>query len=113
MWEFNQVHSLASHFWSILAASEPARPQNLMLSGERIFQSDSVTVTLQWDPSPKATAYVITLSDSSFTTSSTSQQLSNVPYNVPHTVNVVASNCVGNSTASVFMFQIGKGSLFM
>ena len=70
------------------------------------YGQDSVTLTVQWQP-PQYDAgapinYTITVSPglSPVTTSGTSVPVT-VPYNVIHTVNIVATNCNGSSSAAM------------
>ena len=68
------------------------------------YDRDSVTLTVQWQPPQydggAPVNYTITVSPGvgTFTTSGTSVPVT-VPYNVIHTVSVVATNCNGSSSA--------------
>ena len=68
------------------------------------YGQDSVTFTVQWqsplDNGGAPVNYTITVSPglSPVTTSGTSVPVT-VPYNVIHTVSIVATNCIGNSSA--------------
>ena len=73
---------------------------------------DSVALTVQWQP-PQYDGgvpvnYTITVSPglSPVTTSGTSVPVT-VPYNVIHTVYIVATNCNGSSSAALETIKIG------
>ena len=73
---------------------------------------DSVTLTVQWQPPQydgvAPVNYTITVSPglSPVTTSGTSVTVT-VPYNVIHTVSIVATNCNGSSSAVMETIRIG------
>ena len=76
------------------------------------YDRDSVTLTVQWQP-PQYDGgapinYTITVSPglSPVTTSGTSVPVT-VPYNVIHTVSIVATNCNGSSSAAMVTIRIG------
>ena len=70
------------------------------------YGRDSVTLTMQWQPPQydggAPVNYTITVSPglSPVTTSGTSVPVT-VAYNVIHTVSIVATNCIGNSGATM------------
>ena len=70
------------------------------------YGRDSVTLTVQWQPPQydggAPVNYTITVSPglSPVTTSGTSVPVT-VPYNVIHTVSIVATNCNGSSSATM------------
>ena len=70
------------------------------------YSQDNVTLTVQWQPPQydggAPVNYTITVSPglSPVTTSGTSVPVT-VPYNVIHTVSIVATNCNGNSSAAM------------
>ena len=70
------------------------------------YGRDSVTLTVQWQPPQydggAPVNYTITVSPglSPVTTSGTSVPVT-VPYNVIHTVSIVATNCNGSSSAAM------------
>ena len=76
------------------------------------YGRDSVTLTVQWQP-PQYDGggqvnYTITVSPgfSPVTTSGTSVPVT-VPYNVGHTISIVATNCNGSSSAAMETIRIG------
>ena len=80
------------------------------------YGQDSVTLTVQWQPSQydggTPVNYTITVSPglSPVTTSGTSVPVT-VPYNVIHTVSIVATNCNGSSSAAMVTIPaIGIGT---
>ena len=76
------------------------------------YGRDNVTLTVQWQPPQydggAPVNYTITVSPglSPVTTSETSIPVT-VPYNVMHTVSIVSTNCIGNSSASMEAIRIG------
>ena len=70
------------------------------------YDQDNVTLTVQWQPPQydggAPVNYTITVSPglSPVTTSGTSVPVT-VPYNVIHTVSIVATNCNGSSSAAM------------
>ena len=77
------------------------------------YGRDNVTLTLQWQPPQydggAPVSYTITVSPgvSTVLTSGTSVPVT-VPYNVRHTVSIVATNCNGSSSAVMVTIRIGK-----
>ena len=75
------------------------------------YGRDNVTLTLQWQPPQydggAPVNYTITVSSglSPVTTSGTSVTVT-VPYNVNHTVSIVATNCNGNSSVAMVTIPI-------
>ena len=74
-----------------------------------------MTLTVQWQPPQlydggAPVNYTITVSPgfSPVTISGTSVPVT-VPYNVMHTVSIVATNCNGNSSATMATVRIGMG----
>ena len=88
-----------------LPTALPSPPQTPSSTVQQYGQ-DSVTLTVQWQPPQydggAPVNYTITVSPglSPVTTSGTSVPVT-VPYNVMHTVSIVATNCVGNSSAAM------------
>ena len=76
------------------------------------YGRDNVTLTVQWQPPQydggAPVTYTITISPglSPVTTSGTSVPVT-VPYNVIHTVSIVATNCNGSSSAAMETIRIG------
>ena len=76
------------------------------------YGKDSVTFTIQWQPPQydggAPVNYTITVSPgfSPLTTSATSASVT-VPYNVTHTVSIVATNCNGSSSTAMETIRIG------
>ena len=76
------------------------------------YGKDNVTLTVQWQPpqydGEAPVNYTITVSPglSPVTTSGTSVAVT-VPYNVIHTVSIVATNCNGSSSAAMVTIRIG------
>ena len=77
------------------------------------YGRDSVTLTVQWQPPQydggAPVNYTITVSPGvgTFTTSGASILVAAVPYNVIHTVSIVATNCNGSSSPAVVTIRIG------
>ena len=91
----------------------PSPPGNPSYAVQQ-YGRDSVTLTVQWQP-PRydggEVSYTITgiPGFNPVTTSGTSVPVT-VPYNVRHTVSIVATNCNGSSSAA--METIGIGMLY-
>ena len=74
----------------------------------------SATVTVEWAPSTRADSYTVTVTPDlpslggPVTTTGTSLELQDVPYNTPHTVSIVATNCAGSSAATETVFIISE-----
>ena len=70
------------------------------------YGRDSVTLTVQWQPpqydggAPVNYTIIVSPGVSTILTSGTSVPVT-VPYNVIHTVSIVATNCNGSSSAAV------------
>ena len=83
----------------------PSPPQTLSFIVQQYGQ-DSVTLTVQWQPPQydggDPVNYTITVSPglSLVTTNGTCGPVT-VPYNVIHTVSIVATNCNGSSSAAM------------
>ena len=84
------------------------------------YDRDSVTLTVQWQPPQYGGGapvnYTITVSPGvgTFTTSGTSIVVAAVPYNMIHTVSIVATNCNGSSSAvMVTIPAIGELHLYV
>ena len=83
----------------------PSSPQTVSYNVQQ-YGLDSVTLTVQWQPTQydggAPVNYTITVSPglSPVTTSGTSVPVT-VPYNVIHTVSIVATNCNGNSSTAM------------
>jgi len=77
------------------------------------YGQDSVMLTVQWqspqDGGGAPVNYTITVSPgfTEVTTPSTSASLSAVPYNLIHTISIVATNCNGSSSAVMETIKIG------
>ena len=82
--------------------SPPRTPSSMV----QCYGQHNVTLTVQWQPPQydggAPVNYTITVSPgfSSVTTSGTSVPVT-VPYNVIHTVSIVATNCNGSSSATI------------
>ena len=76
------------------------------------YGRDSVTVTVQWDPPEydggTLVNYTITISPG-LSQNTTNERSVTVPlsYNVPHTVSVLATNCIGSSNTSMEIIRLG------
>ena len=99
-------------FLCILYATALPSPPRTPSSTVQQYGQDSVTLTVQWQPPQydggAPVNYTITVSPglSPVTTSGTSVPVT-VPYNVRHTVSIVATNCNGSSSAAREIFRIG------
>ena len=88
-----------------LPTGHPSPPRTPS-SAVQQYGQDSVTLTVQWQPPQydggAPVNYTITVSPglSPVTTSGTSVPVT-VPYNVIHTVSIVATNCNGSSSAAM------------
>ena len=73
---------------------------------------------MQWAPSTGADNYTVSVTPDlpslggPVTTTGTSLVLQDVPYNTPHTVSIVATNCAGSSAATETVINIAIGELF-
>ena len=100
------------HTSIVLPLGLPSRPRSLSSTVQQ-YGRDSVTLTVQWQPPQydggAPVNYTITVSPglSPVTTSGTSVPVT-VPYNVIHTVSIVATNCNGSSSAAMVTIRIGK-----
>ena len=92
-------------------AGLPSPPQTPSYTVQQ-YGRDSVTLTVQWQPPQydggASVNYTITVSPglSPVTISGTSVAVT-VSYNVMHTVSVVATNCIGNSSAMITIPVVG------
>ena len=74
--------------------------------------ADGVNVAVSWDPSAGDVSYrvtvvpVLTSGESMFVTMSTSLQLT-LEYSINYTVQVVAFNCLGNSSVATLHIDTG------
>ena len=102
---------LSMVYFITLLPSAPCPPYTPSLTVQQYAQ-DNVNLTVQWQvpqcDSDAPVNYIITVSPghSPVTTSGTSVPVT-VPYNVMHTVSIVATNCVGNSSAAMEAIRIG------
>ena len=89
----------------------PSPPQTPSYTVQQ-YGRDIVTLTVQWQPlqydGGAPVNYTITVSPSlsPVTTSGTIVPVS-VPYNVIHTVSILATNCNGSSSAAMMTIRIG------
>ena len=89
----------------------PSSPQSPSYTVQQ-YGRDRVTFTVQWQPPQydggAPVNYTITVSPglSPVTTSGTSVTVT-VPYNVIHTVSIVATNCNGSSNVTMETIRIG------
>ena len=89
----------------------PSPPRTLSHTVQQ-YGRESVTLTVQWQPPQydggAPVNYTITVSPglSPVTTSGTSVPVT-VPYNMIHTVSIVATNCNGSSSATMVTIRIG------
>ena len=97
----------------------PSPPQTLSSTVQQ-YGRDTVTLTVQWQPPQydggAPVNYTITVSPGvgTFTTCGTSIMVAGVPYNVIHTVSIVATNCNGGSSvAMVTILAIGMLHLYV
>ena len=96
-----------SQFFSLIffATGPPSSPQTPFSTVQQ-YSRDSVTLTVQWQPPQydggAPVNYTITVSPgvSTVLTCGTSVPVA-VPYNVIHTVSIVATNCNGSSNAAM------------
>ena len=78
------------------------------------YNQDNVMLRVQWqspqDGGRAPVNYTITVSPGStqVTTTATNTSLSAIPYNVNHTISIVATNCNGSSSAVMETIRIGK-----
>ena len=108
----SDVQSLCLNIYSSFSQTGlPSPPQTPSYTVQQ-YGRDSVTLTVQWQP-PQYNGgalvnYTITVSPglSPVTTSETSVPVT-VPYNVIHTVSIVATNCNGSSSAVMETIRIG------
>ena len=83
----------------------PSPPRTLSSTVQE-YGRDNVTLTVQWQPPQydggAPVNYTINVSPgvSTVTTSGTSVPVT-VPYNVIHSVSIVATNCIGSSSAAI------------
>ena len=95
-------------FLSTAIPSPPRTPSSIVQQ----YGRDSVTITVQWEPPQydggAPVNYTITVSPglSPVTTVSLSALFA-LPYNVIHTVYIVATNCNGSSSAALKTIKIG------
>ena len=89
----------------LLSSAIPSPPRTLSYAVHQ-YSRNSVSPTVQWQPPQydggAPVNYTITVSPglSPVTTSGTSVPVT-VPYNVIHTVSIVATNCNGSSSAAM------------
>ena len=82
------------------------------MTSNEVSIADGVNVTVSWDPSAEDISYRVTVvpaltpEESIFVTMSTSLQLT-LEYNTNYTVQVVAFNCVGNSSVATLNIDTG------
>ena len=94
------------YVWFSIPTDLPSPPQTPSSTVQQ-YGRDDVTLTVQWDlPQYDGGApvdYTITVNPGvgTFTTSRTSIMIAGVPYNVIHTVSIVATNCNGSSSAAM------------
>ena len=91
---------------NLLPTAPPSPPRTPSYIVQQYGQGN-VTLTVQWQ-SPQYDGgapvnYTITVSPGvgTFTTNGTSIMITGVPYNVIHTVSIVATNCNGSSSAAM------------
>ena len=108
------ICKLVLHMYvKIPPATDLPSPPQTPSSNVQQYSQDSVTLRVQWQPPQydggAPVNYTITVSPGvgTFTTSETSITVAAVPYNVNHSVSIVASNCNGNSSASMETIRIG------
>ena len=82
------------------------------MTSNEVFIADGVNVTVSWGHSAGDVSYRVTVvpalisGESMFVTMSTSLQLT-LEYNTNYTVQVVAFNCVGNSSVATLNIATG------
>ena len=104
------------HFTIICATflAPSSLPRNFRKISQ-IGSTNSVNVTLQWDPptdngGKDDLTYTVTISPPAQLSATvvTSVTVSAADYNEDYTVSVVATNCAGNSTAKEYSFRVGE-----
>ena len=104
-WPFANSHVLYVHIKISPPTDLPTHPQTPSSTVQQ-YGWDNVTLTVQWQPPQydggAPVNYTITVSPglSPVTTSGTSVPVT-VPYNIVHTVSIVATNCNGSSSAAM------------
>ena len=108
----SDVQSLCLNIYSSFSQTGlPSPPQTPSYTVQQYGQ-DSVTLSVHWHPPQydggAPVNYTITVSPglSPVTTSGTSVPVT-VPYNVIHTVSIVATNCNGSSSTAMVTIRIG------
>ena len=82
------------------------------MTSNEVSIADGVNVTVSWDPSAEDVRHRVTVvpaltsGESMFVTMSTSLQLT-LEYSINYTVQVVAFNCVGNSSVATLLIDTG------
>ena len=90
----------------VLPTGLPSSPKTPFYTIQQ-YGRDSVTLTMQWQPPQydggAPVNYTITVSPGvgTFNTSETRVMVAAVPYNVRHTVSIVATNCNGSSSVAM------------
>ena len=114
------ICKLVLHMYvKIPPATDLPSPPQTPSSNVQQYSQDSVTLRVQWQPPQydggAPVNYTITVSPglSPVTTSGTSVPVT-VPYNVMHTVSIVATNCNGTSSATMVTIPaIGRLSCYL
>ena len=97
---------------------DPPGPPSIMFHSTANSSVDAVSVTVEWDPPTDNggrddLTYTVTVSPptqlSATVLTSTSVTVT-AQYNVDYTVNIVTTNCAGNSTTGQYNFIIGEMS---
>ena len=107
------AESFTSKIHVVLPLGLPSPPRTPTSTVQQ-YGRDSVTLTVQWEPpqydggAPVTYTIAISPSVGTFTTSGTRIMIAGVPYNVIHTVSIVATNCNGSSSAAMETIRIGK-----
>ena len=109
---FNMQNFMNHPHVAMLGTPLPPTSPTSMVAGQTAGTT-SATVTLQWAPSTGADNYTVSVTPDlpslggPVTTTGTSLELQDVPYNTPHTVSIVATNCAGSSAATETDVNIG------
>ena len=101
-------HFLQCHFSPTGLPSPPGNPSYTVQQ----YGRDNVTLTVQWQPplyhGGGEVNYAITgIPGLNPVTTSRTNVTVTVPYNVRHTVSIVATNCNGSSSAAMWTIRIG------
>ena len=96
-----------SYVQNINTVSPPPTPQQLNIS-DYYNDTNTSTVTIQWENMERSATYLINISLDSPPTQSTNSTAINITlsYNIEYRVTVQASNCRGNSNITAISFTL-------